>query len=248
MLEIMFYVMGILLSLGLFAKLISSITVRKMVKEAAEIQKSNHKLIKLIKAKFEHASMISERMQNVGAFVDKYIYEYKVFGIRLNTWREIPRKIFLLILILGVFSVCESIRLEGLATSTVECIQWTSLSVLVLALVNFMSGESARLEATRNYIVEYLENVCIHRYAKQYVIKEKEQSMEEIKEREIQVNEPMEETSPEQENAFVVEAVAEQGVTQKEEPKLQIVEKLSEEEERSQQEMRIRAILEEFLA
>lgn len=248
MLEIMFYVMGILLSLGLFAKLISSITVRKMVKEAAEIQKSNHKLIKLIKAKFEHASMISERMQNVGAFVDKYIYEYKVFGIRLNTWREIPRKIFLLILILGVFSVCESIRLEGLATSTVECIQWTSLSVLVLALVNFMSGESARLEATRNYIVEYLENVCIHRYAKQYVIKEKEQSMEEIKEREIQVNEPMEETAPEQENAFVVEAVAAQGVTQKEEPKLQIVEKLSEEEERSQQEMRIRAILEEFLA
>ena len=43
--EIIFYVMGILMVLGIFAKLVSHFTVRKMVKAAGEIQKSNHRLM-----------------------------------------------------------------------------------------------------------------------------------------------------------------------------------------------------------
>lgn len=222
MLEVMFFTMGILFCIALYAKLISTITVRKMVKEAAEIQKSNHKFMKLIKAKFEHASLISNRVQNVGAFVDKYIYEYKVFGLRLNTWRRIPQKIFFFILILGVFSVCESLRVEGMTKTFVGCIQWTSIFVLALAFLNFMSGENSRLEAARNYMVEYLENVCVQRYARQHG-KQEEQDEEIIPVEEIK--------EPKQED-----------------PQIEITPKISEEEERSQQEMRIRAILEEFLA
>lgn len=241
MLEMVFYVMGGLLGISILAKLISTITVRRMVKEAAEIQKSNHKLMKLIKAKFEHASLVSDRVQNVGAFVDKYIYEYKILGMRLNTWRGIPKKMFLLILILGVFVVCESIRLKGFAESTVGYIQWTSIYILLLALVQFVSGENARLQAARNYMVEYLENVCIHRYAKRHNMTSEEpvaeENLSEAQNETIQSKEPMEEVVPE----TTVEVA-------QEEPKLQIVPQMSEEEERSQQEMRIRAILEEFFA
>ena len=35
--------------------------------------------------------MISERVENVGAFVDKYLDEYKVAGIRLHTWRRLEK-------------------------------------------------------------------------------------------------------------------------------------------------------------
>ena len=216
--------MGSLLAVSLLAKLISTFTVRKMVKEAAEIQKSNHKLMKLVKAKFEHASLVSDRVQNVGAFVDKYMYEYKICGIRLNTWRSIPKKGLFVILILGIFTICENIRLEGFTETTVMYLQWTSIFVLLLSLVQFVSNEKAGLQATRNYMIEYLENVCIHRYEKKHRVTEEEQPKE-VEATLAQMQEPVEE---------VIQKPEEQ--------------KISEEEEKSQQEIRIRAILEEFLA
>lgn len=243
MLEIIFYAMGIVLGISLLAKLISTITVRRMVKEAAEIQKSNHKLMKLIKAKFEHASLVSNRVQNVGAFVDKYLYEYKIFGIRLNTWRNIPKKGIFIILILGVFSIGESIRVEGMSEATLGYIQWTGIFLLFLLLVQFVSVEKTQLQAARNYMVEYLENVCIHRYEKMHNMTS-EQNSEAIQEEIVQAENDLEEpqaSAKEMQMQEAKEAV-------QEEPKPQITPKMSEEEERSRQEMRIRAILEEFLA
>ena len=239
MLEIIFYAMGMLLGISLLAKLISAVTVRKMVQEAAEIQKSNHKLMKLIKAKFEHASMVSDRVQNVGAFVDKYLYEYKVCGIRLNTWRSIPKKGFLIILILGVFAICEGIRKDGFVDTTMEYIQWIGIFLLLLLLIQLVSGEKMQLQAARNYMVEYLENVCVHRYAKRHGIN-LEMSEEHIQTETVQAEIEQEE----KQGDSAAETVNEQE-TQKVE---QIAPQISDEYERSQQEMRIRAILEEFLA
>ena len=239
MLEITFYAMGMLLGISLLAKLISAFTIRKMVKEAAEIQKSNHKLMKLVKAKFEHASMVSNRVQNVGAFVDKYLYEYKVCGIRLNTWRSIPKKGFLMILILGVFAICEGIRKNGLVDATVEYIQWTGIFLLFLLLIQLVSGEKAQLQAARNYMVEYLENVCVHRYAKRHGVNP------EMSEEQIQTETMQAEIEQEEMQGDAVTETANEQESQKVEP---IAEKNSDEYERSQQEMRIRAILEEFLA
>ena len=239
MLEIIFYAMGMLLGISLLAKLISAFTIRKMVKEAAEIQKSNHKLMKLVKAKFEHASMVSDRVQNVGAFVDKYLYEYKVCGIRLNTWRSIPKKGFLMILILGVFAICEGIRKNGLVDATVEYIQWTGIFLLFLLLIQLVFGEKTQLQAARNYMVEYLENVCVHRYAKRHGVNS------EIPEEQIQTETMQAEIEQEEMQGEAVTETDNEHGSQKVEP---IAEKISDEYERSQQEMRIRAILEEFLA
>ena len=232
MLEIIFYAMGVLLGISLLAKLISAFTIRKMVKEAAKIQKSDHKLMKLIKAKFEHASMVSDRVQNVGAFVDKYLYEYKICGIRLHTWQNIPKRGFFIIVILGVFTICESFRVEGMTMTTAGYIQWTGIFLLLLLLIQFVSGEKTQLEAARNYMVDYLENVCVHRYAKQHQMVE-EESTETVQESNLQ-----EESETEKVQATADEVKMEE----------QVAPPISEEEKKSQQEMRIRAILEEFLA
>ena len=232
MLEIIFYAMGVLLGISLLAKLITTFTIRRMVKEAAEIQKSNHKLMKLVKAKFEHASMVSDRVQNVGAFVDKYLYEYKVCGIRLHTWQNVPKRGLFIIVILGVFTVCESFRVEGMTMTTAGYIQWTGIFLLLLLLIQFVSVEKTQLEAARNYMVDYLENVCVHRYAKKHQMTE-EASSEAV-----------------QGDILEEENVTEEVPATMEEVKVgeQVIPQISEEEKRSQQEMRIRAILEEFLA
>lgn len=219
--QIIFYAMGILMALGIVAKLVSHFTVRRMVKAAAEIHKSNHRLMKLVKAKFEHASMISDKVQNVEAFVDKYIYEYKVLGIRLVAWRSFTKKVLWLISILGVFGIFESYRIGGMSDLTLQYVQWTGIYILFLLLLGFVAEETSRLEAVKNYMVEYLENVCIHRYAK------KNQAVQEVEiEEEEIVEEPQED--------FTKEA--------------ELIEEVQEEEKKNEQEMRIRAILEEFLA
>lgn len=232
MLEIIFYAMGVLLGISLLAKLITTFTIRRMVKEAAEIQKSNHKLMKLVKSKFEHASMVSDRVQNVGAFVDKYLYEYKVCGIRLHSWQNVPKRGLFVILILGVFTVCESVRSEGMTMATVGYIQWTGIFLLLLLLIQFVSGEKTQLEAARNYMVDYLENVCVHRYAKKHQMVEEESS-------EVVQKENLQGENGTEEVQATVNEVKMEG---------QVTPQISEEEKRSQQEIRIRAILEEFLA
>ena len=69
--NVIFYVMGSLMTVGILAKLVSYFTARKLVKAAGDIQKSNQKLMRLVKAKFEHASMVSDKVKNVEAFANK---------------------------------------------------------------------------------------------------------------------------------------------------------------------------------
>lgn len=53
------------------------------------MSKSTHRLIKLVKAKYEHACMVHDTVENTDAFVEKYIYEYRGFLFKIHTWRQI---------------------------------------------------------------------------------------------------------------------------------------------------------------
>lgn len=214
--NVIIYFMVGLFGLGILAKLVSVFTARRLVKEAKDIHNSNHRLMKLVKAKFEHASMVSDRVQNVSAFVNKFMYEYKVLGLRLQTYQAFPSKMMWGIGVLGAFAIFESHRLFRFGAQTIQYIQWTSIFFLLLAILQLAREERAYLEATQNYMVEYLENVCAHRYMKRNQVEE------------------IQETIPEPEIKEAEETV------QDEEIKLEC--------EKSEQEMRIRAILEEFLA
>lgn len=242
--QIIFYVMGIVLGLGVVAKFISVFTIRRMVKAASQIQKSNHKLMRLINAKFEHASMVSDRVQNVEAFVDKYIYEYKVFGISLNSFRAFPKKALWITGILGVFAIFESYRMEGMGELLFGYVQWTGIFVMLLLLLCFVTEENVRITAARNYMVEYLENVCAHRYAKANAAGVHEENADAL-EKTAGDGVKSEEVQEESVDAAVklVEAAGETGDTI-----AQVAEKVGEESRKREQEMRIRAILEEFLA
>ena len=222
---VIFLVMGILMAVGVLAKLISYFTARRMVKAAKEIHKSEHRLMRLVKAKFEHASMVSDKVQNVEAFVDKYIYEYKVFGIRISGWQNFPKKILCIIVLLGAFTIFDSFRIAGFSDLFIESLQWTGIFVSFLLLFSFIAEENTKFDAAENYMVEYLENVCIHRYAKMH-----------------NVDRTAEETSEEKNEEKMPEE------TPQEEIEVQALEEQSQEQMKSEQEMRIRAILEEFLA
>ena len=208
---IIFYAMGLIFVIGIAAKIISHGTARSMAKAASEIQKSNHRLMRLLKLKFEHASMVSDKVQNVEVFVKKHLYEYKVLGVRLEMWKSMRQKTIWMIVALGVCGIFWSYQIEGMGEQTLHYVAYTGIFAIFLCTVHILSDENVKLRAAENYIIDYLENVCLHRYEKAGMEK------------------------PEVE---IVETAEKEEVVK--EPEIN--------KERESQEMRLRAILEEFLA
>ena len=188
---IIFYAMGIMLAIGIFAKVISHITVRKMAKAASEIQNSNHKLMKLVKSKFEHASMVSDKVQNVEVFVKKYLYEYRVLGKRLEEWRRMQKHMLYLLAALGTVGTLISFRATGASEYTFQHFSLAGVFTVLMWVVHTWSDEESRLRAAENYMVDYLENVCVRRYEKanqhlqQAEIDEEEREMQERPEKDL---------------------------------------------------------------
>ena len=160
---IIYYLMILVGTVGVLAKLMNQISLRSLVKAAANMPKSTHKLIKLVRSKYEHACMLHERVENVEAFVGKYIYEYRGILFRIHTWRQIQIQAIWfagIIAMLGAFGWylksdwCEEV-FRYLAMGAAE--------MVILFVVSQLSDEHHKLMRIQNYMVDYLENVCVVR-------------------------------------------------------------------------------------
>lgn len=247
--QVIFFTMGAAAGIGVLSKLISHITLRRLVRAASKMNKSNHKFMRLVKAKFEHASMISDKVQNVSAFLKKYVYEYRVFGIRLHTWRSLEKKSIWLVGILGTAGTTASYYLYGLSEQTFFYGACTGIGVVALFLIHISSDENYRVQVMENYMVDFLENVCAHRYYKTNQQKELRQAavlqMEEAFDEEEFVEENnSEDVSTEKEPEE--EKVGEENIYAMKEAAQEMEEQ--SQKEKCSQEVRIREILKEFLA
>lgn len=207
--------------IGFIGKIVAQLTLKRMRKEAENIHNSNHKLMKLIKAKYEHANIKSDRVKNISVFVDKYLYEYKVCGISLYTWQTWEFKCMWLILVLGVMGAITEYLGSGMSEAVFQCLAWMGVCSVLQLLLYVLGNGRIKMAASRTYIIDYLENVCAHRYEK--LVKEVPLEVEEEE---------------------VIKTVEAKEEVEKEKTLLQ----KEAEEKRISQEMRIREILEEFLA
>lgn len=162
-----FYVlMGVSAIVGVTAKVVVGATLRRLIVAAGSMGKSNHPLMRLVRAKFEHTCMISEKVENVSVFVDKYLYEYRVAGIRFHAWRRLEMAGAALCLVLGGTGAAVSYRVKGM-TDQIAVLGGTGAALaLVVFLVHMLTDEEYRVDAVRNYMVDYLENIYQHRYEK----------------------------------------------------------------------------------
>ena len=164
--KLLFVLMGMLTGLGVADKCIVSMTMKRMVESAGSMSKSNHPLMRLVRAKFEHACMISDTVENVGVFVDKYLYEYKVCGLRLHSLRRLEKMCSGLLIVTGLVGAGLTYRVCGmgdevLRTGAAGC----GLGILVW-LFHLTTDENYCMEMAKNYMVDYLENVCLRKYEK----------------------------------------------------------------------------------
>lgn len=166
--HVIYVLMGMSAIAGVVAKVVVGGTLRKLVAAAESMGKSNHPLMRLVRAKFEHTCMISEKVENVGVFVDKYLYEYRVAGVRFHAWRRLEMAGAGVCLVLGGVGAAISYRIKE-STEQAAMIGGTGVAMaLVVFLVHMLTDEEYRLDAVRNYMVDYLENIYQHRYEKAY--------------------------------------------------------------------------------
>ena len=165
--------MGVIAGVSVLCKVITAFTLKRLVRAAGKMGKSNQKLMKLVKAKFEHAFMLSDRVDNVSAFVEKYLFEYKIFGIRLHTYRYFEKQSVWLMGILGLAGMLLSYTQPGMEEETFRYGAIGGAAMVLLFLVRNSSDEEHQLEVVKTYMIDYLENVCAPRYSKQQALKTK---------------------------------------------------------------------------
>ena len=147
-------------------KCIVSMTMKRMIEAAGSMSKSNHPLMRLVRAKFEHACMISDTVENVGVFVDKYLYEYKVCGLRLHSLRRLEKMCSGLLIVTGLAGAGITCQVYGMGDEALRMgAAGCGLGILVW-LFHLTTDENYCMEMAKNYMVDYLENVCLRKYEK----------------------------------------------------------------------------------
>ena len=129
--------------------------------------KSTHKLIKLVRAKYEHACMIHDSVENIDAFVEKYIYEYRGFLFRIHTWRQIELLSVWFAGILAALGASAHYLSFGFTESVYQYIAAGVAEVVLLSVVIRLTDEPYKINAVKMYMVDYLENICALRLRKQ---------------------------------------------------------------------------------
>ena len=89
-------------------------------------------------------------------------------GIRLHTWRRLEKLAAGMCFLLGLLGAAAWYGAAGMREMVLRTgAAGAGLGILIL-LVHMATDEDYQLEAARNYMVDYLENVCLHRYEKAY--------------------------------------------------------------------------------
>lgn len=164
--QIMVILMGIAAAVGVISKIIAAVSLKRLVRASGNMNKSSHPLIRLVKAKFEHACMVSDRVQNVEVFVEKYLYEYRAGGLRLHTWRRLEKAGVWLCFLFGLAGAVSWYAVRGMGDPVLQYAAAGAGGGILIFLFQLTSDEKYQLGAIRNYMVDYLENVCAHRYEK----------------------------------------------------------------------------------
>lgn len=171
--SIIYYIMGAITVGGIISKLIVSMSLKKLVQAASDMHKSTNRLMKLVRAKFEHACMVNDNVENIDVFVEKYMNEHQVLGIRLYGWQRLERIFIVTLGLVTVYVGGATYYYAGLGQDMLRrMLIGTGLFLLLLGIYQFVD-EKLRIQTVKVYMVDYLENVCAKRYVRGNGMKEK---------------------------------------------------------------------------
>lgn len=144
--------------LAVLFKVIESFIYIGLLKQAENIPNSKNKLIKQMKLKYENCYKLNLGVNNVNAFVDKYMHKHKVCGISMHSFVRLPLMIMLFNAILGVASgvLCYMMGLSDRVGALYEIYGAASVGLILLSGILLDTGYKRRL--VRISLVEFFDN------------------------------------------------------------------------------------------
>ena len=157
---------GVFAVIGVISKFVVSISLKSLTKAAGNMGKSSHSLMRLVRAKYEHTCRVSDRVQNVEVFVEKYIYEYRILRIRLHSWRRLERASAWGCLMAGLVGAGIEYAFMGMTDFVLQSAGGGAAIGILLFLMRAALDEEYCLNVIRTYMVDYLDNFCAHKFEK----------------------------------------------------------------------------------
>lgn len=166
--HVIWVIIGLGAAAGVVSKCIVNVSLKRLVRGAGNMGKSTHPFMRLVRAKFEHACMVSEKVENVEAFVDKYLYEYRVAGLKLHSLQRMEVTAVGICMAAGILGGFLEYTGNGMNDEVLTTGAFGIGAGILLYLFHLTTDEKYSVSVVRNYMVDYLENVCLHRYEKAY--------------------------------------------------------------------------------
>ena len=166
--HVIWVIIGLGAAAGVVSKCIVNVSLKRLVRGAGNMGKSTHPFMRLVRAKFEHACMVSEKVENVEAFVDKYLYEYRVAGLKLHSLQRMEVTAAGICMAAGLLGGFLEYTGNGMNDEVLTTGAFGIGAGILLYLLHLTTDEKYSVSVVRNYMVDYLENVCLHRYEKAY--------------------------------------------------------------------------------
>ena len=166
--HVIWVIIGLGAAAGVVSKCIVNVSLKRLVRGAGNMGKSTHPFMRLVRAKFEHACMVSEKVENVEAFVDKYLYEYRVAGLKLLCLQRMEVTAVGICMAAGILGGFLEYTGNGMNDEVLTTGAFGIGAGILLYLLHLTTDEKYSVSVVRNYMVDYLENVCLHRYEKAY--------------------------------------------------------------------------------
>lgn len=166
--HVIWVIIGLGAAAGVVSKCIVNVSLKRLVRGAGNMGKSTHPFMRLVRAKFEHACMASEKVENVEAFVDKYLYEYRVAGLKLHSLQRMEVTAVGICMAAGLLGGFLEYTGNGMNDEVLTTGAFGIGAGILLYLLHLTTDEKYSVSVVRNYMVDYLENVCLHRYEKAY--------------------------------------------------------------------------------
>lgn len=167
--------------LGILFKIVQAIIYINLMGESENVPASRNKLIKQMKLKFENCFKLNLGVNNVGAFVDKYMYKHKICGISIYNFNRIPIIAAWLSGVTGI--ACGVIcYLENYSVRMGSVYEIYGIgSIIILKLVDIILDTTHKKNVVYINLIDFFENSLVnhltHDVVKTTVLTEEEREM-----------------------------------------------------------------------
>lgn len=162
-------------------KLIANGTYKRLIRQAENMASAKDSFLKRLKLKYESTYRLNEGVNNVPAFVEKNLYQYKKMGITLRRLESLAIHGALLCLLAGV---CATLAAFWYQTEIRTMILQFAVGIilgLVLVFADSVMDTGTKRDALLANICDYLENILVVRVPSENTEEEEASSRRKMK-------------------------------------------------------------------